>query len=195
MNEGPPTPTTERGSEVSTRSLIVVDLETTGLNPAIHKILEVAAINTATDEVIHFAPYVASEDLGNADGHAMQVNRYYERGVWKNMLGSMPTGDQYARLHDMLRGNTFGGSNPTFDSQFLLSTIGRFSEDCPWHHRLADVAAYAAGALGIPPNELVGLGDICTRLGVDPGVAHSAFDDAKAAVECFRRLTTLKGIL
>ena len=63
-----------------------------------------------------------------------------------------------------------------------------------WHHRLADLAAYAAGALGIPPNELVGLGDICTRLDVDPGVAHSALDDAKATAECFRRLTAMRGV-
>jgi DNA polymerase III subunit epsilon len=175
------------------RHLIVVDLECTGLDSGQHQILEVAAIDTTTDEVLHFAPYISPDYLGAADGYAMQVNRYYERGVWKNMLSQMPTGDQYARLHEMLRGNTFAGCNPTFDSQFLTDTVPRFREDVPWHYRLADLSAYAGGALGIPPHELPGLADICERLGVDTGVAHSALDDAKAAAECFRRLYRTKG--
>ena len=173
------------------RQLIVVDLETTGLDSLDHRILEVAAINTATNEVMHFVPSIEPVDLGRADGYAMQVNRYYERGAWKMMLTEDATLEQYGRLLEMLRGNTFAGCNPTFDSQFLIDTAPNF--DPVWHHRLADLAAYAAGALGIAPNELVGLGDICERLDVDPGVAHSALDDAKATAECFRRLTTLKG--
>lgn len=175
------------------RHLIVVDLECTGLDAGQHQILEVAAINTTTDEVLHFAPYISPDYLGSADGQAMQVNRYYERGVWKNMLTQMPTGDQYARLHDMLRGNTFAGCNPTFDSQFLMMTVPRFGTDCPWHYRLADLSAYAAGALGIPAHELPGLDAICRRLDVDPGTAHSALDDAKATAECFRRITQMRG--
>ena len=174
------------------RQLIVVDVETTGLNYTIHKVIEVAAINTATDEVIHFSPNVAPLDLGNADGGAMQVNRYYERGAWKHMLTGEASSEQYRRLAEMLKGNTLGGCNPTFDAEFLAQASHHLDPG-PWHHRLADLSAYAAGALGIPPNELVGLGDICERLGVDPGVAHSALDDAKATAECFRRLSSLRG--
>ena len=174
------------------RDLIVVDLETTGLDADVHRILEVAAINTSTGDVIHFVPRIDSADLGCADGYAMQVNRYYERGAWKMMLNDSATVDQYDKLRAMLRGNTFAGSNPTFDSQFLMYTAPDFSKPV-WHHRLADLAAYAAGALGIPPNELIGLGDICARLEVDPRVAHSALDDAKATAECFRRINGLRG--
>lgn len=174
------------------RNLIVVDLETTALDMDRGRIVEVAAINTGTGEVLHFAPYIEPIDLGNARGEAMQINRYYERGVWRKMLGPDATNDQYARLWDMLEGNTFAGCNPTFDSQYLIEHAPRF-DPAPWHYRLADLSAYAAGALGIPPNKLIGLADICERLGVDPGIAHSALDDAKATAECFQRLTTLKG--
>lgn len=173
------------------RSLIIVDLESTGLEPGVHQILEVAAINTVTDEVLHFAPYISPQFLGDADGYAMQVNRYYERGVWKNMLNASASSEGYSRLREMLIGNTFGGCNPAFDSQFLLALPGWGT--APWHYRLADLSAYAAGALGIPAHELPGLNDICERLGVDPGTAHSALDDAKATAECFKRLTTMKG--
>lgn len=179
---------------MSARQLIVVDLETTGLNHTIHKILEVAAINTATDEVIAFVPYISPQDLGMADPYAMQINRYYERGAWRNALTVDASHDQYQRLAEMLRGNTLAGSNPRFDADFLNQQGRNFFDPQPWHHRLADLSAYAAGALGIAPHEAPGLADICERLGVDPGVAHSALDDAKATAECFARLTLIKGL-
>lgn len=174
------------------RELIVVDVETTGLNYTIHKIIEVAAINTATDEVVAFCPHVDPLDLGNADGFALQVNRYYERGAWKHMLTTEASNEQYRRLAEMLKGNTLAGCNPTFDSEFLTQASQHLYAPV-WHYRLADLSAYAAGALGIPPNELGGLGDICERLGVDPGIEHSALDDARATVECFRKLSGLRG--
>lgn len=175
------------------RHLIVVDVETTGLSWNIHKIIEVAAIDTVTDEIIAFAPRIDPLDLGNAEPSAMQVNRYYERGAWKNVLTGEATSQQYVRLSEMLKGNTLGGCNPRFDGAFLTNASHLFNPE-PWHHRLADLSAYAAAPLGIAPNELIGLGDICERLDVDPGIAHSALDDAKAAAECFRKLSHMRGV-
>ena len=175
------------------RDLIVVDVETTGLNYTIHKIIEVAAINTRTGEVIAFCPAIDALNLGNADGGALQVNRYYERGAWRHRLTGEATNAQYKKLSEMLEGNTFGGCNPTFDAEFLTEASRQHLSTRPWHHRLADLSAFAGGALGIPPNELVGLADICERLGVDPGMSHSALDDAKATAECFERLTVIRG--
>lgn len=99
---------------------------------------------------------------------------------------------QYAKLNEMLTGNTLAGCNPTFDAEFLTQAHHALSMS-PWHHRLADISAYAAGSLGIPANELLGLADICERLGVEQVAAHSALDDAKATAECFRKLQALKG--
>lgn len=175
-----------------TRQLVIVDCETTGLNPTIHKILEVAAINTATDEVIHFSPRIDSISLGNADPPAMQINRYYERGAWKNMLTNDATAEQFARLRDMLAGNTLGGCNPRFDADFLTQNVVLFDPG-PWHHRLADLSSYAGGALGIPAHELPGLEGVCERLGVVNEDPHSALGDAVATAECFRKLAALKG--
>lgn len=175
-----------------TRQLIIVDLETTGLDSTTYKILEVAAINTATDEIIHFAPHIEALDLGMADPIALQVNRYYERGAWKNRLPANATGDQYFKLAEMLKGNTFGGCNPRFDADFLTQTSHHLNPE-PWHYRLADLSAYAAGALGIPADDLIGLSDICERLGVENDDPHSALGDARATAECFRKLSSLKG--
>lgn len=164
-----------------TRQLIVVDIETTGLadNAAI---LEVAAVNVDTGAELYFAPYVDKDRMKWAEPEALQINRYYERGVFNEMASEYDTRAYYAALRSMLAGNTFGGSNPTFDSRRLTMI------DNVWHHRLADLAAYAAGVFNLPPTELPGQDKVCELLGVPQPDRHSALGDAQACAECFRKL-------
>jgi DNA polymerase-3 subunit epsilon len=167
-----------------TRRLIVVDIETTGLNPGGHQILELCAIDlTAKDSEIYMAPHVSVTAIGSADYEALAINRYFERRVPQSMLSPEETTSSYDRLREILDGNTFGGCNPTFDAAFVSRKTSAV-----WHHRLADLSAYAAAALRLAPNELVGLDDICSRLGVVNEDPHSARGDARATAECFRRL-------
>jgi DNA polymerase-3 subunit epsilon len=173
-----------------TRALIVVDCETTDLTTDAH-IVEIAAINVTTGEELYFVPYISRHCLADASPEALQINRYYERGVFKDMLDQEATHDAYLKLQSMLTFNTFGGSNPRFDAQ-LVERAPRIGGVAPigavWHHRLADVSAYACGALGLDPAEPPGLADLCNTLGVTNPDEHSALGDAKATVECFRRL-------
>jgi DNA polymerase III subunit epsilon len=172
------------------RQLIVIDVETTGLDVTRHVPIEVAAINVDTSEVITFVPYLDPNDLANADPEALQINRYFERGVYKLMLSQAETARQYTRLWDMLRGNSFSGANPRFDHTMLLNAPHGHGLNLPldhWHHRLPDVCSYVGGALGLYPAALPGLADCCELLGVVNECEHSALSDAKAAVECFRQ--------
>ncbi|DAZ90296.1 3'-5' exonuclease [Mycobacteroides abscessus] len=165
--------------------LIVVDLETTGLDSVIHRPLEVAAINVTTGEELYFVPFIDSRDMVNADPESLRINRYYERGVFRNMLKS--TADNmlhYNHLFTMLRGKRFGGANPRFDAQ-MLTTAANMPES--WHYRLADVCSYTSGALGLDGSDIRGLHDICASLSVEQSEAHSALDDARVTAECFRR--------
>lgn len=169
------------------RDIIIVDIETTGLNPT-DTILEVAAINLATGREFYLAPWLERGALGNASFKALQINRYFERGVWEEQRSATDTIRWYAELRAMLNENTFAGSNPTFDSAFLKRPVGEV-----WHHRLLDLSAYAAGVLGTPPNELQGLRDVCEALDVVNEDPHSAMGDVRATAECFRRLIDWRG--
>lgn len=169
---------------MSERHLVIVDLETTSLDTATCWPLEVAAIDCVTGQALEFVPWVDDISLGKADKKALQINRYYERGAWENMAEMAETREFYRALHDMLRGHTLGGSNPRFDAAVLR----RFLGGEPWHHRLADLATYAAPALGRGPDNLPGLVDVCAALGVENSGAHSAMGDVQATAECFRRL-------
>ncbi|MEE3066538.1 MAG: 3'-5' exonuclease [Actinomycetota bacterium] len=185
----------------ATRSLIVVDVETTGLDPGVHFPLEVAAINVETREVLHFVPKLNRAILEHADPEAMQINRYFERGTWRNASTVEATVDAYKQLFSLLRGNTLAGTNPRFDAEMIrlgaaaawtAASESGYSEIVGpevWHHRLADLSAYAGPALHRAPNELVGLADVCEALGVTNSQPHTALGDAIATAECFRILT------
>lgn len=169
-----------------TRQLIVVDCEATGLSADAH-ILEIAAINVTTNEELYFVPFTPSLVWTEASPEALAINRFFERRVWEHMLGTGDTNEQWIKLADMLQGNTFGGSNPRFDAELVQRRLVNYSLPTGWHHRLADVSAYACGALGLDPAEPPGLADICKQLNI-PAPDHSAYGDAVATVECFRKL-------
>uniref|UniRef100_A0AAU8GS83 DnaQ-like DNA polymerase III subunit n=1 Tax=Mycobacterium phage Pharb TaxID=3136626 RepID=A0AAU8GS83_9VIRU len=175
------------------RQLIVVDVETTGLQSTA-AILEVAAINVDTGESMRFVPFVDCKQLGEAQPEAMEINRYYERGLWREAYNPQQTAAAWRDLQEWLRGNTFAGSNPTFDSTLIAAQITEggvlFNQYVGkvWHHRLADLAAYAAGKLDRDPTELQGLDDVAERLGVPVVERHSALADACATAQCFEIL-------
>lgn len=173
------------------RQLVVVDLETTGLDTDTCHILEIAAVNVTTGREFYLAPFVPQSVFADPNSAiALSINRYFERRVFEGSDKS--NRDAQARtfeLREMLRGNTFAGSNPTFD----FTLLRRDYKDVEPHHRLADLAPYAAAALGIPPTELPGLAKVCELLGVENTDPHSAMGDARATAECFRILMAKGG--
>jgi DNA polymerase III epsilon subunit-like protein len=184
------------------RDLIVVDTETTGLDIEKHWVLEVAAINLTTGEELYFVPFLPSGALDQADGKALKINGYFERGVFSHRMDAEASEKYWRQLWDMLRGNTLAGSNPSFDAAMLNRSATWFKPKptygpelgeapltpSPWHHRLADLSAYAAGALNIRPTALPGLEVVCRSLQVENEGEHSALGDARATAECFRRI-------
>ncbi|AVP42626.1 DnaE-like DNA polymerase III [Mycobacterium phage Mdavu] len=173
----------------------MVDLETTSLDYDTAVPVEVALLNVDTGESLRFVPHVTLRQLGEADQTAMEINGYYERAVWREALDEKRTAAAWSDVRDWLRGNTFAGSNPAFDSTVVARQLAE--DGLPvgrvWHHRLADVAAYAAGKLDLQPTELPGLDRVAERLAVPVIERHSAIGDAFATGLIFDTLRSMKG--
>lgn len=164
-----------------TRHLVVVDTETNGLDPEHHEPVEVAWWNLTTDVRGHFiTAHDVHKVLWKADVKALQVNRYVDR-IADRVPHSHHT--ETYDLHDQLKGNTLAGSNPAFDAVMLRKLQDLASS--PWHYRLFDLSAYAAGALGL--DELPGLATVCELLNIEPG-DHTAEADVTATGLCIRAL-------
>lgn len=185
------------------RDIIVVDVETNGLSYERHQAVEVAWWNLTTDQRGRFVPpHNVAQVLSAADIEALVVNRYVERLARE--VQDYP-GHELHRLHDQLLSydeddvdaeqgaaevrHTLAGSNPAFDAHFLAKLFAANDatdyEPEPWHHRLWDLSAYAAGVLGL--DELPGLARVCELLGVD-APDHTAEGDVTATGRCFLQL-------
>lgn len=119
-------------------SLVFLDVETTGLDPRVHEVWEVAyAINDAPVET-RYLPH----SLRTADPYALQLNSYRKRTplVTRSDFGVMAD----VALREVLTGVTIVGANPAFDAAFLSARW----RCAPWHHRLIDVEAMALTVLG-----------------------------------------------
>ena len=161
--------------------LAFVDVETTGLDAAVHEIWEVALL---LDERAFV--WQLPVDLGRADPRALALGHFCERRA-----EALTLPDEFAADFSRLTwGHHLAGACVSFDAE-RLSGMLRAHGACPgWHHRLLDVEVYAAGALGLPGP--VGLRDTAARLGVevDEAALHTAIGDAdlaRAVYEAARR--------
>lgn len=171
-----------------TRHLVVVDTETTGLDPAVHVPVEIAWHDVDTDDRGWFLPPVTAEQLAAADPIAMEINRYWQR------IGRHPATDGGAgvrSLHDALHGHTLAGSKPAFDAAMLAPLFASYGlSPEPQHHHPVDLPSFACGRLGLDPGALAGLHAVCDHLGIPPG-DHTAAGDVAATVDCFRTLMAM----
>ena len=157
-------------------TLVFLDTETTGLDPDRHEVWEIAFAVDDGPIVSGVVPH----SLRNADPLALNLNGYYGRGV-------VPTySDIEGMARSALEGASIVGANPAFDAAFLRARWG-----CtPWHHRLWDVEAFAAGVLGL--DFVPGLAKTAEILRVQgyeiPEPDHTAAGDVATLRTIFRHL-------
>lgn len=162
-------------------TLVYIDTETTGLDPALHSIWEIAY---AVEEGPVQSSFV-SHGAEHADPTALRLNGYYDRFKGEPFLGLRFEAD----LREALTGSTLVAANPAFDTAFLRARWGV----TPWKYRLLDVEAYAMGALGF--DEPRGLKDVSMALRergfVIPEPDHTAAADVETLRACHLSLRAL----
>jgi DNA polymerase III subunit epsilon len=167
------------------KSLIILDLETLGLNAAVH-----APVEAAWFDESFVIPHTRT-DLCRASSQALKVNRYHERGL-DNPACWDTDGTALRCMHQALTGNQLRGSNPGFDVDFLFPLFQRHGLPVvPWHYVPLDIGTYAAGVLGLPIQDHPGLTRLCALLGIAPG-DHAAMGDVMAT---YAALVALRAIV
>lgn len=160
-------------------TLVFIDTETTGLNPFIHDLIEVA---WAVDEG-PITTVILPHTLTNADPKALQINGYFARGL--DADPGFYKDPMRALIRD-LQDATLVGSNPSFDAAFLHKKLGV----AVWKYRLIDVAQGAMWIFGW--DEPKGLFDVAKSLrdlGHDiPDPDHTAAGDVVATRAVYRAL-------
>lgn len=156
------------------------DIETTGLDPELHEIVEIGIVRTSLDG-LHVEGVlelkVRPNRLEAADPRALEVNGFTEAG-WRD---SVDLEEAVVRALPLLDGAMIGGHNVGFDVGFF----GRASRDLGvrpgWSHRRIDTQSLAWPLLASGVVETTSLDEVCRALGIERPSPHRAINDARAA--------------
>jgi DNA polymerase-3 subunit epsilon len=171
------------------KALAFVDLETTGLDPSRHDIVEVAVIRVDARSFEVLAEYhtlVAPERLEDAQPEALAICGF-SKAAWTNASSLR---DALLAVAPLLEGALVAGHNAGFDWAFLEAGYRRAGLALPRvdYHRL-DTASLAWPLVASGELTSLSLDSLATLFGLDRPRPHRALADARCALEVARRLS------
>lgn len=176
------------------KKLAFIDLETTGLNPYKHEIIEIGCLIAKqndngewvmTDE---FEFKVKPEHIETAEAEALRVNRYDE-AEW--MFGHTLE-EALKTISQKCDGCIMVAQNVPFDYSFLVNAFAMKNIPDPFYWAKLDTISLAymrfrkdATMTSFSNREL------CERLGIKNEKAHTALADIRATFEVFKKLMVI----
>ncbi len=173
--------------------ILVLDTETTGLQPKKHEIIEIAMvsyfINDDGEWFLHkkFEEKIKPQRIEDAEPVALEVNGYSEEN-WQN---AKPFSKVLPDIKDIIeKSDLLLGQNLYFDLRFIQSEIKRADEnqniDYPPY---IDTKSMADPLVSQGWLDSSRLDYLCERLKIDfSGRAHTALVDCERTFEVFQKL-------
>jgi len=181
-----------------TQQLAFIDLETTGLEPDKHEIIEIGIVlveQSISDEkkmkmevLEEFEVKVKPEHIENADPVGLRINHYNE----KDWLFAADLQNALRTVSEKTKGAIMVGHNVAFDFAFLENAFERLGIENKMHyHKLDTISIAFAKLYGHENIDKLSLRVLCEYLGIKNARAHSALSDARATLEVFQKLMEL----
>lgn len=161
-------------------NIAFVDIETTGLNCAVHEIIEICII---TDGQI-FNSKIKPKRLQFADPRALEINSYND----KDWLDAPTFEAIHKKIVRLLAGKTIAGHNPKFDIEFLNEAFAHVGSGFVTGHRVLDTVTLAYEHLYPIGLQSLSLDAIRVFLNWDRTNAHTALQDCKDTKRLFNYL-------
>ena len=180
--------------------LAFVDLETTGLDPFRHEIIEIGIViaepqgdlfgKQSLELLSEHTIGVKPEHIETAEPKALEINRYHKRS-WDHAL---PPAEALRECARILNGSVFVAQNVTFDWTFLRMAAehhGIDLERAVYYHK-HDLGSMVFGKLYHDPDLFkFTLREMSTYFDVKNDDAHTALSDARATFEICKKLLAL----
>ena len=172
--------------------LAFVDLETTGLDPLEHEIIEIGiviaeqkdgTINLISEHNIQLIP----THIENADPKGLEVNKFYKRD-WS---AAVPQKEGLEKVLALLAGTVFIAQNVTGDWAFLIKAGKDYNVDLAnaVHYHKLDLASMTFGKFYHEEKLFkFSLREMTEYFGVTNQDAHTALADARATFEVCKKV-------
>lgn len=160
------------------RPLAFIDVETTGLTPERHEVIEVAVVLQRRDKTVEewctrvrpTRPEVAEPKALEVNGYAAHPERWADAPVFSQVA---------AELAQRLEGAILVGHNISFDCAFLREEFLRCGSDFRVPHRKLDTYTLAYEHLACKGLDSLSLHAVCAFLGISNEGSHTALVDAR----------------
>lgn len=168
-----------------------IDVETTGLDPTEHEIIEIALIRTDGQFSIlnKYETKILPQHIETAHPRALEINGY-DPDVWAKEAVSLVEALDEADL--LLEDAIPAGQNTQFDLGFLKAAYQQVEREVCWYnyHNL-DTASLAVPLMMSGKIKGLSLKRICAYLGVINQAPHRAYGDVLATLRVAQILTKM----
>ena len=167
--------------------LYFVDVETTGLSPQQHTILEFCAIkqvNRVETERLYMKIHPTEADLFRANGYALKVNGY-DPEAWKDALEPKEAALKIAKFLYGTSETALVAHNVSFDARMIRAFLNRWNTDQNLPYRTIDTVSLAFAHLKPLGLNSMKLDNIRRFLGWSLDDAHTATKDVEDCVKLF----------
>ena len=171
-------------------NLAFIDIETTGLVPATHEVIEIGAVITDPDfnVIEEFEIKIKPERIEMADLVALKVNQYQE-SEWAS---ARPLPEAMEIFSQKIKDCIMVGHNVAFDFGFLDYAFAKVGIPNTLHYHKLDTVSIAWAKLHREPDlDHFSLRELCLRFGIKNERAHTGLSDARATFELYKKLMEL----
>ena len=173
----------------SERPIAITDLETTGLDPWRHEIIElglVLADPRTLDILTTLNLRITPKRLEDADPKALEVNGFAEDG-WRDAL---PLEEAFKRYAEATKEAVFMAYNATFDWPFISRAFSQTGMKNEMDYHRLDLLSLAYAALKDSGIERFRLSEIAKFLGLEEEpLPHRAVNGAMLAYEVYKKIS------
>jgi DNA polymerase III epsilon subunit family exonuclease len=165
------------------KTVIVLDLETTGLDHRTERILEIGAVRLEGGEVVDTYETLVNPEV------PIRHSSFNIHGISEEMIKDSPTIDEVMpKILEFMGDLPFVAHNAIFDYSFLNEASKRLYEK-----RLPNlrIDTFEMFRIVFPEEQSHGLSAMLHKFGFDPDVKHRALDDARNLALCYPQLLTL----
>ena len=165
------------------KPLCFIDIETTGLNSAIHEIIEIAIIKICPREgTSTYTTKIQPENIQHASPEALEINGYSQK-EWEHAPAAQSV---VFYISDILAGSMLVGHNVRFDEEFIAELLHLYGAKKRYSRRMIDTITLAHEQL--PRLHSLSMDSIRDYFFWDKSRAHTAYVDAMDCMRLYYKL-------